>query len=465
MAPLVGACGPFSPPQDDAPLVVLVSWDTTRADALGCYADLAHWGAGLPAAGRPAAQTPVVDALCAGGQRFDWALAHAPTTLNSHTSLLTGLDPHQHSVPRNGFPVPPGLPLLSERFAAAGWDTIGVVGASVLAADMGLARGFRVYDDTTPTRVRKRHERSAEDVVAAVLDHVDDREPGAPLFVFAHFFDAHSPWETPPASVGLGEPGYDGPVDGSAAGIEALAQAVRQGTADPADLRSMRRHYLAEVARMDAALGALLDGLSRRKTGDRLVVVVGDHGEALGTPRRRPVGHGVDVDLEVVHVPLVFHGTGRFALPPGRQPGVVGLVDVAPTVAALAGLAPLGQGRDLGPLFAGGAVDAAVVFAEATKPFVHEDPAGWNNRAFEKGAAGDGLYLSESPWEGVRQVQRLQADSRPVALSQRSEAEARARLSAALQSWTDAAPPHRAVELSDETRAALEALGYLDPAP
>ena len=91
MAPLAGACGLFSPPQDDAPLVVLVSWDTTRADALGCYADLAHWGTGLPAGGRPAAQTPVVDALCAGGQRFDWALAHAPTTLNSHTSLLTGL--------------------------------------------------------------------------------------------------------------------------------------------------------------------------------------------------------------------------------------------------------------------------------------------------------------------------------------------------------------------------------------
>jgi hypothetical protein len=34
----MSACG-----QSPAPVVVLVSWDTTRADALGCYADVNHW--------------------------------------------------------------------------------------------------------------------------------------------------------------------------------------------------------------------------------------------------------------------------------------------------------------------------------------------------------------------------------------------------------------------------------------
>ena len=53
----------------------LITIDTLRADALGCY-------------GGPAA-TPALDRLAADGVRFDFAHAHAVITLTSHASILT----------------------------------------------------------------------------------------------------------------------------------------------------------------------------------------------------------------------------------------------------------------------------------------------------------------------------------------------------------------------------------------
>ncbi|MEC7948128.1 MAG: hypothetical protein VX265_11220, partial [Myxococcota bacterium] len=83
LAFLLSCSGPAPEPDAVAvkgPLVLMVSWDTTRADALGSYADVAHWGLDLPESVRPRPRTPTADALAARGLRAQWALAHAPTT-------------------------------------------------------------------------------------------------------------------------------------------------------------------------------------------------------------------------------------------------------------------------------------------------------------------------------------------------------------------------------------------------
>jgi hypothetical protein len=45
-------------PPAPTPLILLLSLDTTRADALGAYADVAHWGRGEASAPRP--RTPQI---------------------------------------------------------------------------------------------------------------------------------------------------------------------------------------------------------------------------------------------------------------------------------------------------------------------------------------------------------------------------------------------------------------------
>ena len=61
--------------------------------------------------------------------------------------MLSGLDPHGHGVVRNGYQWALLFLFLQEQLNAAGWDTIAVVGAMALQSEMGLSRGFDVYDD------------------------------------------------------------------------------------------------------------------------------------------------------------------------------------------------------------------------------------------------------------------------------------------------------------------------------
>lgn len=81
--------------------------------------------------------------------------------------------------------------------------------------------------------------------------------------------------------------------------------------------------YLETVARVDADLGRLVDGL---QDGATVFAIVSDHGH-IGTG-----GHG-GWERSVVRVPAVFAGPGV-----GMGEGEGRLEDVAPTVAALAGI-------------------------------------------------------------------------------------------------------------------------------
>ena len=96
--------------------VLLVTIDTLRADALGCY-------------GGPAS-TPALDRLAAGGVRFEFAHAHAVTTLPSHASILTGSYPFQHGIRDNsGYRLKAGARTAATLLKGAGYDTAAFIGA------------------------------------------------------------------------------------------------------------------------------------------------------------------------------------------------------------------------------------------------------------------------------------------------------------------------------------------------
>jgi arylsulfatase A-like enzyme len=112
------------------PNVVLVTFDTTRADRFGCTGD-------------PEARTPTVDALAARGLLFTKAFASVALTLPSHTTIMTGLEPIVHGVHDNGrFRVPDDLDTLAERLHAAGFETAAFVSAFVLDGRFRLGQGF-----------------------------------------------------------------------------------------------------------------------------------------------------------------------------------------------------------------------------------------------------------------------------------------------------------------------------------
>ncbi len=272
---------------------VLLTIDTIRPDALGCY-------------GGPAELTPHLDALARESVLYTEARTTAPITAPAHASMLTGLYPPRHGVRDNG-----GTPLsetartLAELAREAGFETAAVVAARVLNRSVGLDQGFDLYDEPPRPRVVGHHyaRRTASEVVDAALAWLRQRDPERPFLLWLHFFDPHQPSQPAP-------------------------EFLRRANGDP---------YHGEVAGMDAQIGRFLDALrSRGLLEATTVIAVGDHGEAFGEHGEET--HGAYCYDSTLRVPLlVRHPDGRRA--GERSSETVSVADVFPTLAEAMGLA------------------------------------------------------------------------------------------------------------------------------
>jgi len=302
---LVLTTGASSCGDAEARSVLLVTLDTTRADALGAY-------------GRTPSVTPHLDRLASEGVVFERAYTVAPLTQPAHASMLTGLVPPRHGVRDNGLmALPEEAFTLAEAARGAGLATAAFLGSAVLDAGFGLDQGFetylpparRFYGDGEPGYA----ERPAAAVAELARAWLLERPPGTPFFLWAHLWDPHAPHDP----------------------SEAL---LTRAGGDP---------YLAEVAACDLALGRLLTALEERGEADStLVIVVADHGEAFG--EHGEVSHGPYVWNTTLHVPLVVRRPGG-ADAGERVSELASVADVAPTALAALGLdAPEGlDGLDL----------------------------------------------------------------------------------------------------------------------
>jgi arylsulfatase A-like enzyme/Flp pilus assembly protein TadD len=243
------------------PSILLVTLDTTRADAIGPEA--------------VGVETPAFDALAARGRRYRQAYATCPETLPSHTSMMTGLYPAEHGIHENGRHLARDRPVLAERLREAGYATAAFVSSFTLARRFGLARGFDVYDDEPSAGREERTSRETTDHALAYLQ----REERRPLLLWVHYYDPHAPYEPP----------------------------------EPFRSRYAKAPYLGEVAAMDEQLGRLVQGFGRQVRGPVAIVAVGDHGEGLGEHGESQ--HGELLYQATMHVPLLLVG-------PGVAPGV-----------------------------------------------------------------------------------------------------------------------------------------------
>ncbi|MBM4365661.1 MAG: sulfatase [Deltaproteobacteria bacterium] len=430
------------PVRELPPDIVLVSLDTTRADALDDDGGLLH---ALGRDGLPPV-TPNLSALAARGARFEMALAHAPTTLSSHAAVFTGLDGHGHGVVRNGWPLDESHATLAVKLRSRGYLTSGVVGASVLARTTGIARGFDRWDDEVHIDRGPRHEALAADVTDRALRAVQRADPSRPLLLFVHYFDAHAPYSAPePYTRRYADPAYSGSLDGSKAAMKEAIQRSRAGTLAEADINEARARYLGEVAYVDHELGRLLAGLRERPA---TIVVFGDHGETLGEDPLNPFGHGGDVEPWALRVPLVVTGPGvESGQVVSRQ---VRLQDIGATLLG----EPLGDGISVFD------TQRRISFAEASQP---EDLAAaerWPNLPFERGVYQEPHLFTRFP--AIEQPGQLYTVTRST-LQPVDEPAARTALAALLDAWDAKAPAVTRPEADAATREALEALGYAQP--
>ncbi len=318
--------------------LVMISIDTLRADR-------------LPAYGYQGVETPAIDRLRSNAILFERAYAHAPLTLPSHVSLMTGQLPGTNGVRDNaryrlakGYQ--PYLPLLLKRH---GYQTGAAVSTFVLRSTSGFAQGFDFFDDATKdtgSSLEMEAERPGTDTLAAALPWL--RQAAAPaqggdtagLFFFLHLYEPHLPYQAP------------------------APFAERYGNS-----------YESEIAAADAVVGRLLTELETLGLYDRaLIVLLSDHGEGLGEHGEK--SHGVMLYRESIHVPLLVK------LPGNRRAGAsvaspVQLIDVLPTLTDVLALpTPPGlQGRSL---LLEDVQAERPLFAETLYPWLHY---GWSDLA------------------------------------------------------------------------------------
>lgn len=401
--------------------LLLITLDTTRADSLSCYAPTPS-----TAPKQHGAKTPQLDALAARGVLFRNATAHAPLTLPSHASILTGVYPTLHGLrDMEGFVLSPTRATLATVARAAGFATAAFVGSRVLAKEFGLGGGFAVYDDDIgggfdeETVTGHSAERRADGVTSRAIEWLEQNQRKR-FFLWVHYFDPHLPYDPP----------------------------------EPYKSAYARDPYAGEIAYMDEQVGRLLEKLRvNQLESQTLVAAIGDHGESLG--EHGELTHGVFLYDSTLRVPFLLAGPG---LPSGKVIETqVRAIDVMPTALAFLNLpSPPGvQGANLLPLLARGEdVGSGYSYSETLYPRTF---LGWSElRAMRT----EKRKLVLAP---RRELYDLQADPGETANEmEKSPAEADA---LAGRLWQVAGEQNRTESLTTnpvgaQTRRELESLGY-----
>jgi arylsulfatase A-like enzyme len=313
-----------SPGTTDAPPnVLLICWDTVRADHLTPY------GYGKRNT------TPFLAELAQRGLLLQQAWSTAGWTKPSVTSFLTGVLPASHGAYEGHSKGAAGLvsdaldaraTTLAERFIDVGYQSAAFVKNGHLRPGLGLEQGFETYVDQAG---------DARAIRWSALDWLDQRDRDLPFFLYLHCLDAHWPYTAPDEFAGR-----FAPIDSlrrfqdenSAALFEAFESGATPFT--PADHTTLTALYDGCLRYLDWQLELLWLGLEQRGLTENLVLaLVSDHGESFGEGGH--FGHGHGLSPELLRVPFVLLGPG---VPAQRSAAPASLLDLAPTLLAAAGL-------------------------------------------------------------------------------------------------------------------------------
>ena len=395
----IGGCTGSTP---DLPDVLLVTWDTVRADHVGIEA------------------TPTWNRLASRAVVLSEARTPAPTTLPAHASIMTGENPPVHGARDNGtWPLTEGLPTLAERFREAGWSTGAFVSATVLDSRYGIARGFSTYNDhIRPGKGRVVAHRSGAETVEQAIEWLMDRPTEQPVFIWVHLFDPHRPWET---------------------------------SEDPSVT-----DYQAAIGKADQATGRLIDVMEARGRLDAsIIAITSDHGEGLGEHGEET--HGYFAYDSTIRVPMLFWVGDEVSTSSPTEQGTIGgpasLLDVATTLTAAAQLEPVGsRGINLLKYTGKARLPPRTLSVETVVPAVDFDAApifgviDKDQRAVFDLPTPERYHLDSDPKQLVNRF--AQSDPKEVAQS----------LGRFPRHWPPSTDP---MALSDADREALESLGYI----
>lgn len=349
--------------ESNKPNVLLISIDTLRADSLGVY-------------GCPKNTTPAIDHFSTQGTLFEYAIAQRGSTWPSLVSLHTSLYPVQHGVRKNGGIPDKNARHLAQILSTEGYECNAYIANAKRAEWHGFDKvvGFTFKNTPTPKdEIKQLPNFKLEHGVREVDRDGRVTELGLqflksagdePFFLWLHYVMPHRPFGIPKSyktvKTLFGDPDYDGDI------ASALLSAQFEGSELPkADLDHVRNLYYRAVRVDDDYVRQVLAQLERSGLAENTVVILtADHGENL-FERAHHYGHSASIHEGVLRVPLIIRYPD--AVPAGKRVSdVVELIDVAPTILEILGL-PIPkayQGKSLMPAMRGNSVGLGPAFSE-----------------------------------------------------------------------------------------------------
>ena len=282
-------------------------------------------------------QLPHRARITAGAAHFTHAFCNTPQCSPARSSLLTGLEPHHTGVRTNvdgsslGASLDPKAPNIGNVFRDAGWAT-GYFGKWHLSPGGGKkldAFGFTDRGDGTD-----------DEVASAAAAWI--RKQTGPWLAWVSVLNPHDIYHIREAMERTAiRPGVKPPETG----LENLRgkpaeqrqfvdedQGKITADFDAGHWLRYRSYYLNLLEKTDAPLGQVLDAAG--DLSNTIVVYTADHGDQLG-------GHGLPFKgpfmyEPLIRIPLLIRAPGRMKA--GKRDDLVTQADIAPTLAALAGV-------------------------------------------------------------------------------------------------------------------------------
>jgi len=354
---------PEPAPTARPPNVLVVVWDTVRADRMSVY-------------GYDKPTTPRIAEWAQEATIYEEARSAGIWTLPAHASLFTGLPPESTGADERWLWLDDQHVTMSEWFGERGYDTFAFAANTLLSTDTNLVQGFETQWNTFKGRVkpmaraatqqkliardrsneltpgwaapthgaknaewgRAVYKEAAPLISKGFVKWLDERPSDAPFFAFLNLMEAHTP-RIP--SMEAREQVIDDPelielglaTDAGHINLHFYNFGKHDYTAR--ELEAINGVYDATLVDLDNATADLFAALDARGVlDDTIVVLTSDHGENLGD--HHLFNHRFALYETLLHVPLIIRYPA--AMEARRVEAPVTTLDLFATLTDLAGL-------------------------------------------------------------------------------------------------------------------------------